>query len=599
MKKSRFKPMRMLVPLVLTTIATAAYAQQMGAHAGWRTVVMGTNGMAAAEHPIEALAGARVLEAGGNAVDAAVAVFYATAVVEQHQAGLGGDALMLAYVAKQGKVVFVNGTGFAPKLATVERYKQAGGIPEHGALASLVPGAVGGFDLALKTYGTKPLSELVKTAVEAAKGHPLTYFAAKSGEAGAPLISRHPATAAIFLREGKAPSAGELLVQTDLAKTISTMAEKGADIFYRGDLARRTAEFSQKHGGLIRVDDLAAYRAEIAEPIRTSYKGYEVYQSAPNSQGIVLLMALNILESFDLKKLGHNTPEYIHTVVEALKLAFADRDRYIADPRFVKDIPVAGLLSKDYARARARLISADRAIRGVAPAGDPRSGKAVVSGVRGSDPAAARKTLGGTSDGETSSFSIADRFGNLVSVTHSVNGNFGSGMAVEGSGFLLNNRMPYFSLEPGDVNVLEPRKRPRHTINPAMALKDGKPVMAWNTPGGDNQPQAMLQAFLNVVEFGMNLQIALESPTVTTAAFRASMYPQKAGEALTVPEVLAGRVAEDLRKKGHDVRVSALQQPYFMQPSGAGAVKMIRIDPRTGVMQGGVSPAKDNYVIGW
>jgi gamma-glutamyltranspeptidase/glutathione hydrolase len=201
--------------------------------------------------------------------------------------------------------------------------------------------------------------------------------------------------------------------------------------------------------------------------------------------------------------------------------------------------------------------------------------------------------------GETSSFSTADRFGNMVSVTHSVNATFGSGMVVEGGGYVLNDRMPYFSLNPENVNSLVPGKRPRHTINPALALKDGKPVLAWNTPGGDNQPQAMLQAFLALVEFGMNVQQAVEAPTVTTSSIYASMYPQKPGDTLAIPKILADQVGAALAAKGHKLQVSAMQQPYGLQPSGAGAVKMIRIDPHSGMMFGGVSPAKDNYVIGW
>jgi len=236
----------------------------------------------------------------------------------------------------------------------------------------------------------------------------------------------------------------------------------------------------------------------------------------------------------------------------------------------------------------------DRAMPGVAPPGDPRKGEAVLEGWR---PAAGGGRPGG--QGETSSFSIADRFGNVVSVTHSVNATFGSGMVVEGGGYVLNDRMPYFHLDPQHVNVLAPGKRPMHTINPAVALKDGKPVLVWNTPGGDNQPQAMLQAFLNVTEFGMNLQQALESPTVTTGNIHPSMYPHQPGNGLTVPKVLAERVGAALEAKGHKLQVGAMQQPYGQQPSGAGAVKMIRIDPATGVMFGGVSPAKDNYVLGW
>ena len=573
----------------------------------WRPVVMGTHGMVAAEHPLEARAGMNVLEIGGNAIDAAVAVFYMTGVVEQHQAGIGGDAFILAYIAKEKRVVFFNGTGPAPKLATREFYSKLNGIPDVGPYSSTVPGAVAGMDLALKRYGTLPLAKLIQPAIDAAEqGHPLTYWSASLHRQGQSKISVFPSSVKALTNNGKPFEPGEVFIQPDLARTLKTLAKEGAQAFYRGSLARLTADFYERQKGLLRLEDLASYEAEEATPIKTSYKEYEVYQSAPNSQGIVLLLALNILEGFNLQQLGHNSADYIHVVTEALKLAFADRDRYIADPRFAKIIPVDALLSKDYAAKRRALIRMDQAIQGAAPPGDPQSNTAILQ-----DGSISYETTRQTAalipnlsslpvpQGETSSFSIADRFGNLVSVTHSVNATFGSGLVVEGGGYVLNDRMPYFSLEPGDVNVLEPGKRPRHTINPALALKNGKPFLAWNTPGGDNQPQAMLQAFLSVVEFGMNLQQAGEAPSVTSSSFHASMYPQKAGDELTVPKMLADRIGPALSAKGHKLKVSAVQPPYGQQPSGAGAVKMVLIDPKTGVLHGGVSPAKDDYVMGW
>lgn len=538
----------------------------------WRTLVMGTHGMVAAEHPLEARAGLHVLENGGNAFDAAVAVFYMTGVVEQHQSGIGGDAFILAHVAKEKRVIFINATGPAPKLATVERYRKEGGIPSSGMLANTVPGAVGGFDLALRKYGSKKYPELLAEAIDAARdGHPLTHWCAGNHNGSISKLKPYPSSIKALLKHGGPFEPGDVFTQPDLARSLEIIAREGADAFYRGKLARLTADFYEKNGGLLRYDDLASYQPEEGSPIRTDYKGYDVYQSAPNSQGIVLLQALNLLEPVDLKGMGHNSAEYIHTLVEALKLAFADRDHWIGDPRFTK-IPTEQLLSKRYADARRKLINPQRAQPGPAPHGMP---------------------------GETSSFSIADRFGNLVSVTHSVNGTFGSGVVVDGGGFVLNNRLQYFSLDEKDVNVLAPGKRPRHTINPALALKDGKPVMAWNTPGGDNQPQAMLQAFLNVIDFGMNPQLAVEQPTVTTSNFHASNYPQPAGDRLTVPEALARQIGDALRAKGHKLEVTRMQRPYSQQTSGAGAVKMVWIDPKSGVMFGAVSPAKDDYVMGW
>lgn len=533
---------------------------------------MGTHGMVAAEHPLEARAGLHVLEQGGNAFDAAVAVFYMTGVVEQHQAGIGGDAFLLAYVANQKRVILINGTGPAPKLATIERYRQEGRIPSSGILANTVPGAVAGFDLALRRYGTRHYPELLAESIETARdGHPLTHWCAGNHNAAIEKLSVFPSSVKALLNKGGAFETGDLFRQPDLARTLQIIAQKGADSFYRGELARLTADFYEKQGGVLRYDDLASFQAEESSPIKVSYKGYDVYQAAPNSQGIVLLEALNLVEPLDLKAMGHNSPDYVHTLAEALKLAFADRDRWVADPRFSK-VPTEQLLSKRYAQQRRKQIDPQRAQPGAAPYGNP---------------------------GETSSFSIADRFGNLVSVTHSNNGTFGSGVVVEGGGFVLNNRLQYFTLDENQPNSLAPGKRPRHTICPALALKDGLPAMAWNTPGGDNQPQAMLQAFLNVVEFGMHPQLALEQPTITTTNFHASNYPQPVGDRLVIPEVLAARIGDALRARGHKLEVTRMQRPYMQQPSGAGAVKMVWIDPKSRVLFGAVSPAKDDYVMGW
>ena len=569
----------------------------------WRTVVMGTNGMAAAEHPLECRAAIKALEAGGNAIDAAVAAFYMTSVVEQHQAGIGGDGFILAYIAKEDRVIFINGTGPAPKLATAEFYRKLGEIPDAGPYSTDVPGAVGGFDLALKKYGTMAYADLLKPAIEAAgQGHPLSFWASGYHRAAISKISPFPTSVKALLKNGGPYDPGDVFVQKDLARSLETIAEHGADAFYRGRLARLSADFYKKQKGLLRYEDLAGYQAEQADPIKTTYAGLDVYQSAPNSQGIVMLMALDTLEGYDLASLGHNSAEYVHVVTEALKLAFADRNQYIADARFAKDMPVDELLSKDYAEQRRGLIRGDRALKSPPPPGDPRAGKALLAGhdaTYESGPRAIKPSDSGGSDGETSSFSIADRYGNLVSVTHSVNGTFGSGMVVEGGGYVLNNRMPYFSLDDNDVNFLVPGKRTRHTVNPALAMRNGKPYLAWNTPGGDNQPQAMLQAFLNVVVFGMNIQQAVEAPTVRSTAFGAAMYPQTVGDGLLVPKVLADEIAEALAAKGHRIEVRPLQPPYEQQPSGAGAVKMVMIDSERGVLMGGVSPAKDDYVMGW
>ncbi len=576
-------------------------AQQPDERPFWRPVVMGTFGMVAAEHPLETIAGMEILRAGGNAFDAAAAVFYMTTVVEQHQAGIGGDGFILAYLAAENRVVFINGTGPAPALATREYYTELGEIPDAGPLATDVPGAAGGFDLALREYGTMEYAEVLAPAIRAARdGHPVDFWASGYHTRAVEKISPYPSSLSVLMPQGQPLGAGDVFVQSDLARSLEAISRGGIDVFYRGYLARRIGSVYEREGGLLRYADLAGYHAEETSPISTAYAGLDVYQSAPNSQGIVMLIALNILEGFDLVEMGHNSADYLHVVTEAMKLAFADRNRYVTDPKFA-DVPTDELLSKDYAAERRELIRMDRAMT-VAPAGDPRRARTVADGVTAQYQAqsqpVARPESAPAEIGETSSFSIADQFGNLVSVTHSVNGTFGSGMFVDGTGIVLNNRMPYFSLDEGDVNELVPGKRTRHTVNPALALKDGKPYLAWNTPGGDNQSQAMLQAFLAVVHFGMNVQQAVEAATVTSSAFAGSNYPHRVRGMLTMPAAMREVIAQDLGRRGHRVELVPLQQPYRMSLSGAGAVKMVMIDPESGVMFGGVSPAKSNYVLG-
>jgi gamma-glutamyltranspeptidase/glutathione hydrolase len=590
----------------IITLGAEVWAQSGAGSPTWRPVIMGKNGMVAAEHPLQSLAGLRVLQDGGNAVDAAVAVFYMTGVTEPSEAGLGGDGFILAYIKKLNRVVLINGSGGAPKLATREFYQvKVGSVPPDGPYSTTIPGAVGGFDLLLKNYGTKDYRALMADALQVAlNGYAVSAWGAGNFARSQEMLRRWPSSVAAFFSGGKPPTVGDWLVQPDLARTLSKIVEQGAGAFYRGDIAKATAAYHERTGGLLRFEDLAEFQAEEAPPIRINYRGYDVYQAPPNSGGIVMLMALNILEGFDLKKLGHNSPAYLHVLTEAFKLAFADRYPYITDPKFAPDAPIVQLLSDSYATLRRGLIKMDRAIAGVAPPGDPRKSKAILAGheIRYENPgktnaASAARDL--RSDGEqTSSFSIADRWGNVVSVTHSINGGFGSGMVVEGAGYLLNNRGSYFGLETADINVVAPGKRTRQGAIPAMALKDGKPFLAWNTPGGDTIPQTLTQAFLNVIEFGMNVQQATEAPCVVTSNFRVSMYPQKPGDGLAMPQFLANRVGDALRALGHPVQAMPLQPPYGT-PSGAGAVKMILIDQATGVMFGGASPGKDNYVLGW
>ncbi|MGH8722921.1 MAG: gamma-glutamyltransferase family protein, partial [Burkholderiales bacterium] len=343
------------------------------------------------------------------------------------------------------------------------------------------------------------------------------------------------------------------VVQADYGATLRAIAAKGSAEFYRGAIAARVAGYLESQGGILEASDLASYAAHEDTPISTTYKGIELYECPPNSQGFVMLQALNILEGMNVRDMRHNSAPYLHTVAEALKLAFADRNRYVGDPKFVPPIPMRELLSKDYAAKRRALIDPGRAIDGEPPPGAVSSAmsSARYSGPQPVPPLDPAPPV----EGHTTYLAVVDKDRNMVSITSSLLSGFGSGHVAEGAGFFLNNRMAYFSLEPDDVNVLKPGKRPRHTINPALALKDGKPYMVFGTPGADTQPQAQLQFFLNVVEFGMNVQQALESDAVISSSFRSSYYPHAIGDKLQVPATLPEHVRAELAALGHQVDV--------------------------------------------
>jgi gamma-glutamyltranspeptidase/glutathione hydrolase len=327
--------------------------------------------------------------------------------------------------------------------------------------------------------------------------------------------------------------------------------------------------------------------------VRTTYRGIDVFECPPNSQGFVMLEALNILEGFDLKQMGHNSAAYLHAVTEALKLSFADRNTYVGDPKFVPNIPMRQLLSKEYAAVRRRSIDPNRAIAGEPAPGDPL--RTTTSQQNYASARVPPSTVGEFDPDQilnlTTYLAVVDKDHNMVSVTSSLLSGFGSGMVVDGGGFFLNDRMRYWYLDPKDVNALQPGKRVRQTINPALALKDGKPMLVFGTPGADTQPQTQLQFFLNVVEFGMEVQQALEQPAVISNSFRDSYYPHKVLGKLITPAMLPESVRAQLAQKGHDLDVR--------NSRGVGSVKAVMIHPRTGVLLGGVSPTGDSYVMAW
>src|SRR5438093_7089955 len=589
---------------VIVAVSVASLGQQYAQTSrqtttgSWRPTIVAQHGMVAAGHPLAAEAGLRILKAGGNAVDAAIATWAVQGEVEPGMTGLGADMFVLYYNVKSGQVKFINGTGFAAQAATIDFYKSKGGIPDEGPLAIAVPGAVGGATYAVKTYGTKPLSEILAPAIEIAEGgFPITEALAQGLQTGKAKLAKYPSSTKIWFKDGKPLAMGDIVRNSDLARTLRAIAAQGPDAFYKGEIAKNTAAFLKANGGIITEADLAAVAAFEDTPLHVTYRGVDVFECPPNSQGFVMLEALNILEGYNLKEMGRNSAPYLHAVTEALKLSFADRNAYVGDPKFVPNIPMAQLLSKEYAALRRSQIDPDRAIVGEPAPGDPRAmkpttaGPAQVYGSRQATPAVVKPFDPDEILNLTTYLTVVDKDHNMVSLTSSLLSGFGSGIVVDKGGFFMNDRMRYYYLDPKDVNSLQPGKRVRQTINPAMALKDGKPWISFGTPGADTQPQTQLQFFLNVAEFGMKVQEALEQPTVISNSFRDSYYPHDVKGKLLTPAMLPKAVQDGLADKGHQLEIR--------NAKGVGSVKAILIDPRTGVLMGGVSPTGDSYVMAW
>ena len=582
--------------IVATCGLVVLFVTLSSAQESWRPTIVAQHGMVASGHPLASEAGMRILKAGGNAIDAAIATWAVQGEVEPGMTGLGADMFILYYEAKSGTVKFINGTAWAPQAATIDFYKSKGGIPDEGPLSTSVPGAVGGAAYAVKTYGTKTLADVLAPAIEIADGgFPISEALAGQLKSGRAKLQKYPSTTKIWFRDGKPLEMGDVVKNADLAKTLRAIAAGGADPFYRGAVAKNTVAFLKANGGIFSESDLADYQPYEDAPVHVNYRGAEVYECPPNSQGFVMLEALNILEGYDLKAMGRNSVPYLHAITEALKLSFADRNAYVGDPKFVPNIPMAQLLSKGYAAARRTQIDPNRAIVGEPAPGDPRAMKATTAQHAYASPLATPTEVHAFDPNEilnlTTYLAVVDKDHNMVSITSSLLSGFGSGVVVDGGGFFMNDRMRYFYLDPKDVNALQPRKRTRQTINPAMALRNGKPWIAFGTPGSDTQPQTQLQFFLNVAEFGMSVQDALEQPTVISNSFRDSYQPHDVKGKLLTPAMLPQAVKDGLAAKGHQLDIRNVK--------GVGSVKAILIDPRTGSLMGGVSPTGDSYVMAW
>ena len=462
------------------------YDRNSGLPFASRSEVIARHGMAATSHPLTTQIALDVLKAGGNAIDAAIAANAALGLMEPTGNGIGGDLFAIVWNAEERELAGLNASGRAPALMTLDYFRDKGlkEIPKYGPLPVSVPGAVDGWFELHGRFGSLPMAQLLQPAIRYAReGFPVTEEIARLLVVNQQRIGHYPGFADTFMPRGRVPAKGEVFSNPRLADTLQAIADGGRDAFYKGDIARRIDAYMVEQGGLLRYEDLAAHQSEWVTPVSTNYRGWDVYELPPNGQGIAALQILNILEGFDIRSMGFGSAQYVHTLVEAKKLAFEDRAKYYADMDFA-DVPVSTLISKDYAAERRKLIAADTAARSV-PAGDAR-----------------------LEDGDTIYMTVADAAGNMISLIQSNYNGMGSGMTPGDLGFVLQNRADLFSLDPDHANVLEPGKRPFHTIIPAFVMKDGEPLISFGLMGGSMQPQGHAQIIVNLVDFGMNLQEA-------------------------------------------------------------------------------------------
>lgn len=571
----------------------------------YRPTIMGTQGMVASGHYLASLAGQRVLDRGGNAVDAGVAAGLCLCVLHTDMVNLAGVAPIMVYLADEDRVVTISGLGRWPQAASVAYFQEhCGGHIPLGVLRCITPGAPDAWITALEEYGTMSLAEVMQDAITLAeRGFPMHPFMAANLREGVAQFRQWESNAAIFLPGGRLPEPGEIFVQRDLGRTMRRLvaAEAGErprgrqaglqaarEAFYRGDIARDIAAFYQAQGGLLTYEDLAAFRVQIEAPVRVSFREYDIYTCGPWCQGPVLAQALSLLEGYDLEALGHNSPAYVHLLTEALKLAYADRERYYGDPEFV-EVPMQAMLSREYAAARRQLILPDKAHPGLPPAGDPWHGNGAAAPWRGLSPrqeAATAEAL------DTSYVCAVDQHGNVFSATPS-DGCL-SAPITPGTGLGVSSRGSQSWAVDGHASAIAPGKRPRLTPCPALVFKHGRPFMPLGTPGGDVQCQAMLQVFLNIAVFGMLPQAAIEAPRFSTYSYPGSFEPHAyhPGE-LRIERRLATQVGAALVDKGHTV----VTWPDWTWR--AGGVCTITIDHESGLLAAGADPRRMGYAIGW
>lgn len=532
-----------------------------------RSEVIAREGMAATSQPLATQVAIDILKAGGNAIDAAIAANATLGLVEPTGNGIGGDLFAIIWDAETKKLYGLNASGRSPESLTLEYFKENDyeSIPATGPLPVSVPGCVDGWFEMHKKFGTLDMKEILAPAIHYARnGFPVTELIAFYMERNARVLKQFPGFSETYMPGGKTPGKGEIFINPYLASTLEKIAEKGRDEFYRGSIARTIDKYMKEQGGFLSYEDLAKHKSEWVEPLSTKYRDYDVWELPPNGQGIAALQILNILELYDIQSMGFGSADYLHLFTEAKKLAYEDRAKFYSDPDF-NEIPVEQLISKEYAKERNKLINMDRAAQSY-PAGDIGSG-------------------------ETIYMTVADKFGNMVSLIQSNYRGMGSGMTPTGLGFVLQDRGELFSLNEGDFNVYEPGKRPFHTIIPSFITKNGEPWVSFGVMGGGMQPQGHVQIVVNLVDFGMNLQEAGDAPRIQhVMSSEPTDYKMTDGGWVNLETGFDYEVIRDLLLRGHNVQWDV---------GGYGGYQAIMWDKKNKVYYGASESRKDGQAAGY
>jgi gamma-glutamyltranspeptidase/glutathione hydrolase len=560
--------------LLALALASPAWAADRitGASFAMRSEVFAPHAMAATSHPLATQIALDTMKAGGSAMDAAIAANAALGLMEPTGNGVGGDLFAIVWDPKSGKLHGYNGSGRSPKSLTLDWFRQHDykDIPPHGPLPVSVPGTVDAWFALHERFGKRTMAQNLQPAIRYAReGHPVHETIAYYWDLSVPKLSKFPGFTEQFTIDGRAPRKGELWKNPGLANTLEKVANGGRDAFYKGDIARTIDSYFKANDGFLSYEDLAAHKGEWVAPVSTNYRGYDVWELPPNGQGIAALQMLNLLEPYDMKSYGFGSVEHLHLIVEAKKLAFADRARYYADPAFQAS-PVTKLISKEYAKSRGTLISLDKAANEVQP-GTPKE----------------------LDEGDTIYLTTADSDGMMVSLIQSNYRGMGSGMAPPGLGFILQDRGEMFVLQEGHPNSFAPGKRPFHTIIPAFITKDGRPWLSFGVMGGAMQPQGHVQIVVNLIDFGMNLQEAGDAPRLHhdgSTDPTGQMTVMSNGGVLELESGFDYQTARGLMNKGHTVKFA--NGPY-------GGYQAIARDPVSGVYAGASESRKDGHAAGY